>query len=337
MTRALVVGKFAPPHIGHQLLIDKAFEIADEVVIICWANPEPYIADSETRTKWLGELYPDAFVIAPSGAPADIEPDKVHQAFCRDLLNEVGLSVDIVVTGEDYGDGLAEALQARHIRLTRDPSMPTGTLIRSNPHSSQDLVDERIAAHLSELVVLMGAESTGKSTLASALAAHFGTTWVHEYGREHYELREGLLDLDDYVEIAKVQRAREEEARRHTRGWIFCDTNAITTMTFSHLYDRDSRPELRLMAEECVNRYGLTVICDDDIEFEQDGWRDSVDWRSRMQGLILADLAVRKIPYIVASGSLENRIATVEAALEGRLEPKFHPPTRRGNFGPRPN
>ena len=337
MSRALVVGKFAPPHHGHQILIDKAFEVADEVVILCWANPEPHIADSATRAAWLRELYPAAMVIAPEDPPANDAHDEVHRAFCRDLLDGLGLTVDMVVTGEDYGDGFAETMGAAHVRLTRDWSTLSGTIIRADPHGNRHLVDERISRHLGELVVLMGAESTGKSTLAKALAEHFGTTWVHEYGREHYELKDGRLDLDDYVEIARVHRTREEEARRGTNGWIFCDTNAITTMTFSHLYDRDSRPELREMAAGCIGRYGLTVVCDDDIEFEQDGWRDTAEWRSRMQGIILADLAVRGIPYVVASGGLEQRISTVEAALVGGLTPSFHPPSTTGGHGPRPD
>ena len=106
-------------------------------------------------------------------------------------------------------------------------------------------------------------------------------------------------------------------------------------MMFSHLYDRDSLDELRCLASECAGRYALTLVCDDDIAFEQDGWRDTDDWRARMQGLILADLAVREIPYVVVSGDLEQRLSTATAALAGAITPSLHPPRHHGNLGPR--
>ena len=106
-------------------------------------------------------------------------------------------------------------------------------------------------------------------------------------------------------------------------------------MMFSHLYDRDSLDELRRLASECVDRYAVTLVCDDDIAFEQDGWRDSDGWRARMQGLILADLAAREIPYVVVSGDLEQRLATATAALAGAITPSLHPPVHPGDLGPR--
>ena len=135
-TTALVVGKFAPFHIGHQRLIELAIELADDVVVLCWSNPDFEFADSAERASWIREIYPTVKVLTPSGVPPNSSPDDVQQAFTHGLISEFGLLIDFVVSGEDYGDALARRLSAKHIRIDR--SIPgvavaiSGTMIRSN-------------------------------------------------------------------------------------------------------------------------------------------------------------------------------------------------------------
>lgn len=335
MTTALVVGKFAPLHRGHQRILDRAFQVADQVVVLCWAEPD-FEFDSALRACWVRELYPEALVHVPSGAPQDSAPGETQRAFTESVCRELGVHIDVVVSGEDYGDLLAEVLGATHERLDRSELDVSGTQIRSDVHAWRHMLDPVVYSHFVDKVVLLGAESTGKSTLARTLAQRFSTTWVHEWGREHYEAKGGVLALEDYVHIAHEHRRHEDEAARQANRYLFCDTNAVTTMMFSHLYERDSLEELRVLADECRDRYCFVVVCDDDIAFEQDGWRDSEQWRSRMQGLVISDLVVRGIPFVVASGSLDERVATVESALRGEIKPGLHPPYHTGNLGPRP-
>jgi len=172
-----------------------------------------------------------------------------------------------------------------------------------------------VYAHFVEKVVIMGAESTGKSTLTERMAAEFDTTFVREYGRDHYAERDGVLDLDDYVTIAHHHRELEDAAAMTANRYLFVDTNAITTMFFSHYYNRGSLPELRQLADACIDRYSHVFVCDDDIPFEQDGWRDNEVWRGRMQGMVLHDLDVRGISYDVVSGGLDARVEQVKAVL----------------------
>jgi len=249
---------------------------------------------------------------------------------------ERNLSVEVVVSGENYGTALAEMIGASEVRVDRSELPVSGTMVRADIHTHRHWLDPHVYAHFVKNLTIMGAESTGKSTLARALGAHLGTTWVHEYGREHYEARGGRLQLTDYVEIARIHREREDEAAYGAFKWVVSDTNAITTMMFSHLYERDSLDELREMANECASRYSSFIVCNDDIPFEQDGWRDSIEWRARMQGIVLCDLATRGIPYLVVSGSIHERVGQVMAHLESGLPLSSHPPRHEGNLGPRP-
>ncbi len=130
-----------------------------------------------------------------------------------------------------------------------------------------------------------------------------------------------------------MHREREDTAIRRANRYLFVDTNAITTMFFSHYYNRESLPELRRLADECADRYRHVIVCDDDFPFEQDGWRDNEVWRGRMQGMVLHDLATRRIPYHVVHGSLEERVAQVRLLLAGG---SIDSPRQIDTLGPQP-
>ena len=102
-------------------------------------------------------------------------------------------------------------------------------------------------------VVLVGAESTGKTTLAQDLAADLGARWVPEYGRDYtYEklAREGgrMEDLvwttADFVAIARAQNALE--AREADSGAVLvCDTDTLATSIWHERYWGRARPRSR--------------------------------------------------------------------------------------------
>lgn len=113
----LVVGKFAPPTLGHLALIDLALAEAIRVTILVYANPDiPGMPQAE-RAGWLRALRPAADVREPTGAPPDAADDDTHRVFARDWLAARGLRPDAVFTCEDYGDGFAAVLGAEHRRF----------------------------------------------------------------------------------------------------------------------------------------------------------------------------------------------------------------------------
>jgi len=77
---------------------------------------------------------------------------------------------------------------------------------------------------------VVGPESTGKSTLARDLAAHFGTTWVPEYARTLLEPRAdpgqtAPVEREDMIAIARGQMASEEALARNAERVLFSDTD----------------------------------------------------------------------------------------------------------------
>ena len=82
-------------------------------------------------------------------------------------------------------------------------------------------------------VAILGAESSGKSTLAAALAAHYGTLWVPEYLREFVETKGRVPEEGDQQAIARIQMEREDAAAANASRFLFCDTTPLMTALYS--------------------------------------------------------------------------------------------------------
>jgi nicotinamide riboside kinase len=115
--------------------------------------------------------------------------------------------------------------------------------------------------------------------------------------------------------MARRQYEREQAARRHARRFLFCDTNAWTTLHWSlHSYDT-ADVRLHELVDRTVHEY-LWVVCDNDFGWIQDGTREMAGAESvRFQEQQIADLDRRRILYTVVSGPVEQRIARVEALI----------------------
>jgi HTH-type transcriptional regulator, transcriptional repressor of NAD biosynthesis genes len=317
----LVVGKFAPPHKGHQLLLETALEQCEQVTVLVYSNPDFPDMPSNTRASWIRELYPNARVLVPENPPLNDTDDFTQREFVKAFLEHEDFAVDAVFTSEIYGAGFAEHLGVQHVLvdLERTQVPISGTRVRQDIHANRGNLDPRIYRHFVQKIVFMGAESTGKSTLTERLATKYQTNFVPEYGREVWVQKNGVLELSDYVHIAMHQRELEDAALLESNRFLFVDTNAITTMFWCYAYEGAGLPELTVLARAAESRYDQVFVCNDDIPFVQDGWRDDHIWRARQQSLILYDLTVRGVPYTIVSGSLEERLAQVAKVLEARV------------------
>lgn len=164
-------------------------------------------------------------------------------------------------------------------------------------------------------VALLGGESSGKTTLAQALAAALGTAWVPEYGRELWLQFERTLTIDELVAVARRQVALEDAAaaRLHHGEWLVCDTTPLTTLQYA-LHDHGAAPpELHALAQR---RYDLTVLCAPDFGFVQDGARRDEGFRAQQHTWTLARLAEQGVQPLVALGAVDARLQRVRAALQ---------------------
>ncbi|MGY3087358.1 HTH-type transcriptional repressor of NAD biosynthesis genes [Hymenobacter sp. UYAg731] len=337
----LIVGKFWPPHRGHQLLLETAASQVAELLVLVYANPDSETTPAPVRAQWLRELYRGdnladgprigttplrifALTKQADGVPPDAADDDTQRKFVRQWLVRQGLRVDIIFSSEDYGPGFAEHLGAAHVAVdTARQRVPvSGTRVRHNPMEYARYLHPLVAAQLGVVppaevprVVFLGAESSGKSTLCAALAEVCGTVWVPEYGRTLHEQKNGNLDYEDLLYIARRHAELEDEAAPQAHGVLFCDTNAATTALYSYYYFHRCDPVLRAMAAICGQRYAHTFVCAPTVPFEQDGWRGPEALRSFQHGMILMQLDYFGIPYTLVEGTVAERVAQVLSHL----------------------
>lgn len=135
--QALVVGKFAPLHRGHQLVIERALVQAQRVLVLCYTTPDFVFMPNQMRAGWIRAIYPDVDVRVPAGAPPDTASDEAHRLFVRGYLDRNGIAVDVVLTSEPYGEGFAAAIGARHICVDSNrAAVPvSGTALRAAPEA----------------------------------------------------------------------------------------------------------------------------------------------------------------------------------------------------------
>lgn len=160
-------------------------------------------------------------------------------------------------------------------------------------------------------LALLGGESTGKTTLARALAEHLHTAWVPEYGRQRWEELRVTLSVEELVAVAKRQIEWEELASAYidTPGsWLICDTTPLTTLQYC-LHDHGSAPpELQAMARR---HYDLVAVCEPDFDFVQDGCRRDDGFRNAQHAWTLARLAEMDVQALHVSGPVQQRVSQV--------------------------
>lgn len=161
-------------------------------------------------------------------------------------------------------------------------------------------------------LALLGGESSGKTTLARALAQRLGTAWVHEYGRELWEARDGALEEHELLDIAVEQIRREDEALPRAHGWLVCDTTPLTTLGYAHWTHGRADPRLAALA---MRRYDRVLLCEPDFAHVQDGWRREAAFRDEQHAWYLARLQAGDTPWLRVGGPVSERVNAVLAWL----------------------
>lgn len=313
----LTLGKFAPLHRGHQYLIEAARAQVDKLYVLIYEADETWIP-LKKRADWIRQLYPDVEVIEGHGAPQSYgyaaNIIREQDIYIRSMMRE---RITHFFSSEEYGAHVAAGLSCRDVRvdMSRATHPVSATLVRANPARAREYLDPIVYHDFIKRVVILGAESTGKTTLTEILARRYRTTYAVEHGREFWIKynQGGRLTANQMVELAREHRALEERAFAISSGLFFSDTNAITTTQFCRHYGHEVPATLQAMADEDMRHYDLYLVCDTDIPFAQDGTRQDEETRTIMQGRLLESL---NRPYHVVSGDLTRRVRQVRALLE---------------------
>jgi NadR type nicotinamide-nucleotide adenylyltransferase len=341
MRHGLVVGKFYPPHAGHHHLIDTAAAACERLTVVVAASPLESIPIA-LRAAWLRERHPQPhvdIVAAVDDIEIDYDSDAVWAAHVEIFRTAARDPVDVVFSSEEYGPELARRLDAVHLAVdpARERFPVSGTAVREDPVAYWHHLSPAVRAHLARRVAVVGAESSGTTTLARALAERYArrggvwaaTRWVPEYGRLYCEEKlavarrrdpgRWLGDLDwtseEFTVIAERQLALEDAAARAGSPLLVCDTDAFATELWHERYVGTPAPPLARTPHD------LWILTDTaGVPFEQDGWRDGETIREEMSARFAAELARRRLPYVTVRGTHDERLTDAVDAIDTVLD-----------------
>lgn len=309
MSRGLVLGKFMPPHRGHQYLIDFARAFADEVTIVVGslaAEPIP----GTLRHQWMKELFPSCRVVHLTDEnPQHPEEHPDFWSIWRNSLQRIEPgSIDYLFASEGYGARLAAELGAVFIPTAglRESIPVSATQIRRDPRGCWEWLPAPVRRYYLRRISIFGPESTGKSTLAARLAEYHESRWVPEYARTWLELKgpEHKITLDDMRLIARGQRAAEEALVGQAHRYLFCDTDPLACLLWSEALCGEVASGL---AEVAFQAYDLTLLLDVDVPWRDDPVRYFPEDRKRFLENCRCLLETHNRPYHVLSGSWDER------------------------------
>ncbi len=324
----VVIGKFLPPHRGHRFLIETALSRCDRVTVIVCGKPIDPIPP-ELRAGWLRELVPAAGIMLID----DRYDENDSRIWAENTIRWLGRAPDAVFTSEDYGDRYAAHLGCAHVMVDRArTTVPcSGTAVRADPLAMWDLIDPPVRGWFARRVVIVGAESTGTTTLAMDLAAALHTNWVAEYGREYGAAKtargEHSWHSDEFLAIAREQTRRENLAARDANRILVCDTNAFATILWHRRYMGSDDPRLIDFAKTC--RADLYLLTGDEIPFVQDGLRDGEHLRHDMHRWFGQALASQIVPWHPLSGPREERLEKALQLIRQQWPAGIIPPSPR--------
>ena len=162
-------------------------------------------------------------------------------------------------------------------------------------------------------ICLHGAESTGKSTLAVALAAHFKTVAVPEFGRIYCEIFGNECDIDDLRAIRRGHELLAAAGRRKAKRLLILDTDAVMTALWAEVLLGVRPPDL----ERIDDPADLYLLCDIDVPFVADKIRyfPGSAARTKLFQQTRSELEKRRLPFVLVHGTHSARLAEAVNAI----------------------
>lgn len=329
--------KFLLVHQGHVSAMQKVANMVDMLYVIVTYNIELeqnlYFNSSviapisiEQRLRWWHQITKDmsnVVVYAVEETNINNEPDWYSCAARIKAI--VAKPIDMVFSSEPSYSPIFNQLypNAQHIVIDSQR--------QAHPISATQLRQEGAIRHWQQLpdvvkpyfaksVVIVGTESTGKSTLACKLAEYYETCWVEEAGRKFYEaIGAEIVIYEDFAQIAYEHKYHEQQVRKLANKVFFIDTEALTTQYFSIAYLSERQAVLDEIAK--LQKYDLWLFLEPDVQWVDDGLRSFGDTEIRAQNnqLLKGLLGEFGIDYQVINGSYNERYSRAVSLVDELL------------------
>lgn len=330
-------GSFDPLHLGHLSDIIKAASVCEELyIVISWCEGRESTS-KELRYRWIlnstRHLSNVRILMVEDKAVSKevYNTDYYWEKGARDIKNAIGKPIDAVFCGSDYlGTNRFESLycpESEVIYFDRAEVPVSSTDIRGWASKYWDYVPTVCRDYYARKILVVGSESTGKSTLVQNLALAYNTNFVAEYGRVtcDYAGGEGFMIADDFYENLLRQRLHIMDAAKQSNRLLFVDTDALTTLFYSRFLlgvgNESEVCEKMASAIHQMTHWDMVLFLEPDVDFVQDGTRNEniKAEREKYSDMLLQAFEEHGAEVIRIGGTYLNRFESAKRLIEEKF------------------
>ncbi|RFZ92483.1 cytidyltransferase [Mucilaginibacter conchicola] len=320
MVKAFVFGKFLPFHKGHEAMIRFALQHCDVLSIMVCEDSREHIP-GELRKSWIESTFPDHRNIEIKVFPYDHEvlPNSSETSAS---ISEIWAAEfrkhypdhTLLITSEPYGELVARFMGIKHIPFDPDKQQVpvSATMIRSDTFTNWQHLPDAVKPHFALMVVILGTESTGKTTLTEQLAHHFNCSYVLEAGRDLIP-DSTRFKFDDLLLVANEHAKRINTAVKGDSGLVIIDTDIHITASYAQFAFGKELPVPTEIYN--ANKANLYLYLDNDVPYYQDGTRLAEAERDQLDRSHRKVLAAHNINITEISGDWPARFEQAVAAV----------------------
>lgn len=327
-------GSFDPLHIGHIHDMIRAASMCEELyIIICWCEGRESTS-KELRYRWIYNNTKHLsnvtiiFIEDKAVNKEEYNTDYYWEEGAKDIKNAIGKPIDAVFCGMDYyGTNRFERLygpESEVVYFDRTEVPISSTELRFDVYKNWQYIPPICRPYYVKRVLIVGGESTGKSTLAQNLAIAYNTNFVSEIGRDTCEAAGGeeYMDVNDLFENFLRQKTEEMKAAQYSNKLLFIDTDALTTKFYSQflLSDIDEIEKCNALADAItdMNRFDMVLFLEPTVDFVQDGTRSEkiASDREKYSEQIKNLFDEKGIQYYCIGGDYLNRFNKAKELIE---------------------
>ncbi len=270
-------GSFNPLHLGHVDCIIQAANRCEKLYLVLSVGKNRNEIDYRVRYRWLYQLTKHIgnvhiLVIEDSAETKQEYTTDYWQKDADWIKEQIGEKIDVVFCGSDYDENSFWNVcypESELCIFTRNEI--SSTEIRKNPYKHWDWLPNIVRTYYNKKVLLIGGESTGKSTLTINLANRFNTNHIDEAGRDISE-RSGtdlLMLSEDFTEILLQHKLNEMKAIEHSNKVLFIDTDALVTQFYMNFLEDPNIDKNKALSDviDALNEYDLILFMEPDVAF----------------------------------------------------------------------
>lgn len=329
-------GKFLPVHMGHVNMIVQARNMCDRLyVVLSFSNIRDRLMcrnikemPARVRLSWLRQITKDMEDVEVIAVEDYAEDDESYdwEEGARRIRQAIG-RIDIVFSSEEGYEEIFSKLYPGAVHAVIDPgrrefSICARDIRKDGPFMHWEMLPKAVRPYFARKVVIVGTESSGKSTLVRNLAKVFNTSYVEEYGRKMCEMKGGTDDVlhhDDFPFIAYGHKMLELEKQGRAHKVMFIDTESLVTRYYYNLYMGLDSGLFKEMAKH--QDYDLWLYLEPDVDWVDDGTRKHGDEKTRNENneAMKAILDEAGISYTRITGSYQERFSKAVKLTQGLI------------------